>query len=57
MLKEIVADQRMAQAMSLRMLIARGTKILGPSLSGVLVARFGARIPFAIDGFCFLGPP
>lgn len=48
MVKEVVADAAMHRAMSLRMMIAQGTKIIGPSLSGVLVASFGARIPFVI---------
>lgn len=50
MIKEVVPDQQMGRAMSIRMMIAQGTKIIGPSLSGVLVAWLGARIPFLIDG-------
>ena len=53
MLKEVVDEPHMAQAMSIRMMIAQGTKIIGPSLSGALVAAFGARIPFAIGGVSF----
>ena len=54
MLKEIVPDAQMGQAMSVRMVISQGTKILGPSISGVLVALFGARIPFAVDVVAFV---
>lgn len=54
MLKEVVDDQRMGQAMSVRMMIAQGTKIIGPSLSGALVAAFGARVPFVLGGACFV---
>lgn len=54
MIKELVPDPAMGQAMSIRMMIAQGTKIIGPGLSGLLVTWFGARIPFAIDGACFL---
>lgn len=54
MLREVVADQHMGQAVSIRMMIAQGTKIIGPSISGGLVAWFGARIPFAVDGVCFV---
>ncbi len=54
MLKEVVPDDHMGQAMSVRNIIAQGTKIVGPGLSGVLVAAFGPRIPFAIDAVCFL---
>lgn len=54
MIKELVADSDMPGAMSLRMAVSQGTKILGPSLSGMLVATFGARVPFAIDAGCFV---
>lgn len=53
MLKEVVPDEHMGQAMAIRTIIAQGTKIIGPSISGVLVALFGARIPFAIDALAF----
>ncbi|MCY0880766.1 MAG: MFS transporter [Firmicutes bacterium] len=53
-IKEIVADDDMDRAMSIRMMIAQGTKIIGPGLSGVLVAFFNARIPFLVDGIDFV---
>lgn len=54
MIKEVVPNSAMGQAMSIRMMIAQGTKVVGPSLSGLLATWFGPRIPFAIDGMCFL---
>lgn len=44
MLREVVADQHMGQAMFIRTMIAQRTKIIGPSFSSVLDAGFGDRI-------------
>ncbi len=53
LVKEAVPDAQMHQAMAVRTVINRGTKLLGPTLSGALVALLGARAPFYIDAASF----
>jgi len=53
LIKEVVPDAQMNQAMAVRTVINRGTKLLGPTLSGALVALVGARAPFYIDAVSF----
>ena len=53
LIKEIVPDAQMHQAMAVRTVINRGTKLLGPMLSGALVALVGSRAPFYIDAVSF----
>ncbi|GGF13082.1 putative MFS-type transporter YfiS [Halobacillus andaensis] len=53
-LKELVAPEQMKSAMSITSMIDSSTKIMGPLLSGLLVAAFGAKIVFFIDSASFL---
>lgn len=53
-LKEIVADAQMQRAVSIRTIVNNGAKILGPSLSGALVAAFGANMAFYINSATFI---
>ncbi len=53
-LKEVVGDGEMKSAMSITSMIDSTTKVMGPLLSGVLVAAFGAQIVFIIDSATFI---
>jgi MFS family permease len=53
-LKEVVGEEDMKSAMSITSMIDSSTKILGPLLSGVLVAAFGAQQVFIIDSATFV---
>ncbi|MFG6149178.1 MFS transporter [Halobacillus sp. B23F22_1] len=52
-LKELVAPEHMKSAMSVTSMIDSSTKVMGPLLSGLLVAAFGAKIVFFIDSASF----
>ncbi|MGI8315230.1 MFS transporter [Halobacillus mangrovi] len=53
-LKELVHEENMKSAMSVTSMIDSGTKILGPLLSGILVAAFSANMVFYIDSMTFI---
>ncbi|NBI29100.1 MFS transporter [Chengkuizengella marina] len=53
-LKELVPDTHMKSAMSITSMIDSGTKVLGPLLSGLLVAAFGTKLVFFIDSATFM---
>jgi MFS family permease len=53
-LKEVVPDHHMQQATSVSSVIENGTKILGPAISGFLIAMWSIKIIFIIDAFTFL---
>ncbi|MFQ3546585.1 MFS transporter [Halobacillus rhizosphaerae] len=53
-LKELVPDGDMKSAMSITSMIDSSTKVLGPLLSGVLVAAVGVKPVFFIDSSTFL---
>ncbi|WP_228550186.1 MFS transporter [Salinibacillus xinjiangensis] len=53
-LKEVVSEDDMKGAMSITSMIDSSTKILGPLISGVLVAAFGAQKVFFIDSATFV---
>ena len=53
-LKELVADSDMKSAMAITSMIDSSTKVLGPLLSGILVASLGAQLVFMIDSGTFL---
>ncbi|MEC3884256.1 MFS transporter [Halobacillus sp. HZG1] len=52
-LKEVVPEEDMKGAMSITSMIDSSTKILGPLVSGLLVAIFGAQQVFIIDSATF----
>lgn len=52
-LKEIVPNTHMRQAVGVRTVVNNGAKILGPSISGALVAAFGAEVAFYINAVTF----
>ncbi|CDQ18476.1 MFS transporter [Halobacillus karajensis] len=52
-LKELVPEEDMKGAMSITSMIDSSTKILGPLVSGLLVAVFGAQQVFVIDSSTF----
>ncbi|WP_209121180.1 MFS transporter [Alkalihalobacillus sp. BA299] len=52
-LKELVSDDYMKSAMSISSMIDSSTKVIGPLLSGVLVASFGPKLVFYIDSATF----
>ncbi|WP_153237610.1 MFS transporter [Fictibacillus phosphorivorans] len=52
-LKEIVPNHHMQQAASISSLIENGTKIIGPALSGFLLAIWDIQIIFIIDSLSF----
>ena len=54
MVKKLVKDEDMAQATAIRTIVAQGTKIIGPGLSGILVAAFGSDFPFGMAAIFFL---
>ncbi|MBS8266236.1 MFS transporter [Mesobacillus boroniphilus] len=53
-LKELIAQENMKSAMSITSMIDSGTKVLGPLLSGLLVAAFGTQLVFFIDSGTFI---
>ncbi|WP_246206675.1 MFS transporter [Virgibacillus ihumii] len=53
-LKEVVGENDMKGAMSITSMIDSTTKILGPLISGVLVAAFGSQQVFIIDSATFV---
>ena len=53
-LKELVADSDMKSAMAVTSMIDSSTKVIGPLLSGILVASLGAHLVFLIDSGTFL---
>ena len=53
-LKELVPQDDMKGAMAITSMIDSSTKVLGPLLSGGLVAAFGAKVVFFIDSLTFL---
>lgn len=53
-LKEVVPEEDMKGAMSITSMIDSSTKVLGPLISGVLVAAFGAQQVFIIDSATFI---
>ncbi|MCA0172619.1 MFS transporter [Bacillus sp. RAR_GA_16] len=54
MLKELVTDSDMKSAMAITSMIDSSTKVIGPLLSGLLVAALGAKLVFFIDSGTFL---
>jgi MFS family permease len=54
LMPEIVSPGRMQQANALRSLSQSGAHIVGPLLSGVIVATIGTGWAFALDGVSFL---
>lgn len=52
-LKELVSNDDMKSAMSISSMIDSSTKIVGPLLSGILVASFGTKLVFYIDSATF----
>lgn len=54
LLKELVDDQDMQQAASISSVIQDATKIIGPALSGFLVAVFGNNMVYIFDSASFL---
>jgi MFS family permease len=53
-LKEIVPDNKMQQAASINQSIVQLTKIIGPGMSGFLVAAFGSMSAFWLDAISFI---
>jgi MFS family permease len=53
-LKEILPDEYMEKATSISTVIDQGSKIIGPMISGVLVAAFSINAAFYIDAISFL---
>ena len=53
-LKELIHQEKMKSAMSITSMIDSGTKVLGPLLSGLLVAAFGTQLVFLIDSGTFV---
>ena len=53
-LKEIVTDSDINSAMAITSMIDSSTKVLGPLLSGILVATLGSKLVFMIDSGTFL---
>ena len=53
-LKEIVPDHHMQQAASISSIIESGTKIIGPAVSGLLLALWSFKIIFILDAITFL---
>ncbi|MFS1516376.1 MFS transporter [Bacillus sp. SCS-151] len=53
-LKELVAQDDMKGAMSITSMIDSTTKVIGPLLSGLLVAAVGAKLVFYIDSATFI---
>ncbi|KHE72482.1 MFS transporter [Halobacillus sp. BBL2006] len=53
-LKELVHEDDMKSAMSITSMIDSSTKIIGPLLSGILVAAFSASTVFYIDSITFI---
>jgi MFS family permease len=53
-LKEILPDEYMERAASISTVIDQGSKIVGPMISGVLVAVFSINAAFYIDAMSFL---
>lgn len=53
-LKEIVTDSDIKSAMAITSMIDSSTKVLGPLLSGILVATLGSKLVFMIDSGTFL---
>ncbi|HEY7526176.1 MAG TPA: MFS transporter [Candidatus Limnocylindria bacterium] len=54
LMPELVSPARMQQANALRSLSQSGAHIVGPLLSGVIVATIGTGWAFALDGLSFL---
>ncbi len=52
-LKEIVEDSQMQAAMGISGMIDNGAKIIGPVLSGMIVATAGIQLAFYIDALTF----
>lgn len=53
-LKEIVEDDQMQAAMGISGMIDNGAKVIGPVLSGIIVATVGIQWAFYIDAFTFV---
>ncbi|QQE77635.1 MFS transporter [Alicyclobacillus sp. SO9] len=53
-LKEIVPDHQIHQATATKTAVNQITKVIGPGLSGLLVASFGAMSAFYLDGASFI---
>jgi MFS family permease len=53
-LKEIVPNDQMQKAMGISSIIDNGAKIVGPTLSGILVASVGIQWAFYLDAISFL---
>ncbi|HET7579842.1 MAG TPA: MFS transporter [Bacillales bacterium] len=53
-LKEIVSDDLMQPAVATSELVNNGAKIIGPILSGILVAGVGIQWSFYLDSFSFV---
>ncbi|WP_180955181.1 MFS transporter [Peribacillus deserti] len=53
-IKEIVSEEHMQQAVSLSSMIDNGSKIIGPMISGLVVASVGVKPAFYIDAATFL---
>lgn len=53
-LKEIVPDEQMQQAASINSSIMQLAKIVGPGISGFLVAAFGSMSAFWLDSISFI---
>lgn len=53
-LKELVSDSEMKSAMSFSAMIDSSTKVLGPFISGMLVAALGSQLVFFVDSITFI---
>jgi MFS family permease len=53
-IKEVVPDQQMQQAVAISAMIDNGSKIVGPMISGLLVASAGVYWAFYLDAGSFL---
>lgn len=53
-LKEIIKDDHIQAAMGISAMIDNGAKIIGPVLSGMVVATLGVQLAFYIDAFTFV---
>jgi MFS family permease len=53
-LKEIVPDEQMQQAMAISGMVDNGAKIVGPIISGLVVATLGIYWAFYIDAITFI---
>lgn len=53
-LKELVSTEQLQKAMSISAMIDNGSKIIGPMISGIIVASFGVYWAFYVNAASFL---